>query len=83
MRNAQDLKDRLLAALALSPVLRLDGSEIQNVATPGVQVLLAAARSAESEGGKVILTKTSSALEEAFRDLGLTQAYTQWRSAHA
>jgi anti-anti-sigma regulatory factor len=83
MRNAQELKDRLLAALELNPVLQLDGSGTTHVATPGVQILLAAAQSAKSKGGNLVLIEPSSALEEAFHDLGLTHAYSEWRAANA
>ena len=73
LANAEDWKDRLLAALTLNPVLKLDGSETTHVTTPGVQILLAAAQSAKSKGGTIILMTPSPALEEAFGDLGLEE----------
>ena len=81
--NAQDWKERLLAALSLNPVLRLDGAEMQNITTPGVQMLLAADRSATSRGGKLVLSNPSAALEAAFEDLGLAGKLQEWRDAHA
>jgi anti-anti-sigma regulatory factor len=83
MRSAQDLKDRLAAALASNPVLRLDGSETTHVATPGVQLLLAASQTAKSDGGKIVLTNGSAALEAAFQDLGLGNELAEWGTAHA
>jgi len=73
MRNAQGLKDTLMAALESNPVLR----------TPGVQVLLAASQLAQSDGGRLILANPSSALEAAFRDLGLSQKLKDWGAADA
>ena len=81
--NAQDWKERLIAALTLNPVLKLDGSETMHVTTPGIQLLLAAALSAKSKGGKLVLMNPSSALEAAFDELGLAQTLGEWRAAHA
>jgi anti-anti-sigma regulatory factor len=81
--NAQDWKERLIAALTLNPVLELDGSETMHVTTPGIQILLAAAQSAKSKGGTMVLMNPSSALEAAFDDLGLTHTLQGWREAHA
>ncbi len=81
--NAQDWKERLIAALTLNPVLKLDGSEAAHVTTPGIQILLAAAQSAKSKGGKIVLMNPSSALEAAFADLGLAHTLGEWRVAHA
>jgi anti-anti-sigma regulatory factor len=83
MRSVQDLKDRLAAALASNPVLRLDGAQTTHVATPGVQLLLAASRTAKSEGGRIVLTNGSAALEAAFQDLGLANELAEWGTAHA
>jgi len=81
--TAQGLKESLLSALAMSPAVRLDGSETRHVATPGVQVLLAASQSAKSTGGRIVLTASSPALETALADLGLTETFTEWTAAHA
>ena len=81
--NANDWKERLLAALTLNPVLKLDGSETNHATTPGIQILLAAAQSAKSKGGKIVLTNPSPALEAAFGDLGLASTLCEWRPAHA
>lgn len=83
LANAQDWKERLIAALTLTPILNLDGSETTHVTTPGIQILLAAAQSAKSKGGKIVLINPSSALEAAFDDLGLTHTLQEWREAHA
>ncbi len=81
--NAQDWKERLIAALTLNPVLKLDGSETTHVATPGIQILLAAAQSAKEKGGRVVLMNPSSALEAAFEDLGLAHVLGEWSTHHA
>jgi anti-anti-sigma regulatory factor len=80
--NAQDLQESLTAALEQSPVLRLNGSKTQQVSTPGVQVLLAAALSAESGGGRLVLNSPSQALQEAFDSLGLPGKLQEWSAAN-
>ncbi len=81
--NAQELQESLAAALERSPVLRLNGSKTQQVSTPGVQVLLAAALSAEAGGGRLVLNSPSQALQEAFANLGLPDKLQEWRAANA
>ena len=81
--NAQDWKERLLAALTLNPVLKLDGAGTAHVTTPGVQILLSAHQSAQAKGGKLVLLNPSPALEAAFNDLGLAGKLGEWRAAHA
>jgi anti-anti-sigma regulatory factor len=83
MVSAQDWRERLMAALTLNPVLKLDGSETTHVATPGIQILLAASQSAKSKGGKVVLMNPSSALEAAFEELGLAHVLSDWGPHHA
>ena len=80
--NAQELQDSLAGALERSPVLRLNGSKINQVSTPGVQVLLAASQSALAGGGKLILASPSPALQEAFESLGLPNQLSEWRAAN-
>lgn len=83
MRNAQDLRDSLMAALEQGPVLRLNGSKIQQVFTPGVQVLLAASKTALAEGGQLLLANPSPALQTAFCDLGLSDQLNAWGAVDA
>ncbi len=83
MRSAQDLKDQLTAALASDSMLRLDASQTTHVATPGVQLLLAASQSAKSGGGRIVLTRSSEALDAAFQELGLASELAEWGTAHA
>ena len=83
MGTAQALKESLFSALAMSPTLRLDGSKTRHVTTPGIQVLLAAAQSAKSRGGKIVLIGASPVLVAALADLGLTVTFTEWTAAHA
>ncbi len=80
--NAQELQESLAAALERSPVLRLNGSKTQQVSTPGVQVLLAAAQSAEAGGGRLVLGSPSQALQEAFGSLGLPDKLNEWSAAN-
>jgi len=81
MSNAQELKDRLMAALERTSMLRLNGSKTRQVATPGIQILLAASQSANSAGGRFILVSPSPALKTAFEALGLSHKLNDWRAA--
>jgi anti-anti-sigma factor len=80
--NAQELHDTFVAAIEQSPVLRLNGSKVQQASTPGVQVLLSAAQSASAGGGRLHLSNPSPALLEAFSSLGLSSVLSEWRAAN-
>jgi chemotaxis protein CheX len=60
------LRDRLQDGALL-----LDGSAVERISTPCLQVLAAAAASAERCGAEFRLVRTSSALSVAIADLGL------------
>lgn len=55
-------------------VLELDGSGVERVSTPCLQVLAAAAASAREKGVAFLLRGASAPLSEAILDLGLVAA---------
>ncbi len=57
----------------------LDGSAVERVTTPGMQMLLSLARAAEDSQKKVQLMEPSAALCEALTDIGLGSMMEEWR----
>jgi anti-anti-sigma regulatory factor len=82
MRAAQGLKDLLLDAVAMSRNIVVDGSAVERASTPAVQVLLSAAASLSTGGGRLSVSAPSEPLQSAFRDLGLSDAFQQLAGAH-
>ena len=83
MLCAEQLKTKLCDALVDSSAIRLDAADVTRVSSSCVQVLLAAARSAESDGGRLDLLNAPSVLTEAFQDLGLQNEIQDWSAADA
>lgn len=63
--------DDLKAAVAGSTDVTVDGSAVERCGTPGIQILLAAARSARANGHTLHLTAASEPLKATFHTLGL------------
>ncbi|SFI11709.1 STAS domain-containing protein [Albimonas pacifica] len=68
--ETQELLDWLLAAPAGAP-LTLDASEVDNISTPYVLAIVAAARARAEAGSPAVVTSPSPAFVDAFSDLGL------------
>lgn len=51
----------------------VSGEQVEKAGTAGVQILLAARRHLERQGGDMILVKPSQALTESLRELGLEE----------
>lgn len=71
--DAAALKRYLETAMAKNRDLAIDSGAVTALTTAGVQVLLAAAASAEAKHLQLTLTAKSPALSEAFVDLGLAE----------
>lgn len=71
---ADRLHHSLLERIATERPLSVDGSEVERVSTPCVQLLVAAAASARAHGLPFRISGASQVLTEAVRDLGLTRA---------
>jgi anti-anti-sigma regulatory factor len=72
---AEPLHRALLAWPAGTPLI-LHGGAVEQVSTPCLQVLLAAALAARAQDRRFELRDSSGALRSAIEDLGLTQAMT-------
>lgn len=70
------LRDSLIARNAV----RVDGAAVERISTPCIQLLVAAALNARSEGLVFELASPSSALNEALADLGVAQFLTPTES---
>jgi anti-anti-sigma regulatory factor len=67
------LQDKLHSA---RPIL-LDGSRVERISTPCLQILVAASKSAQARGVSFELRSPSKVLLDALADLGLEQALTR------
>jgi chemotaxis protein CheX len=67
----QQLQAKVLSA---EPIL-LDGSRVERISTPCIQILVAALKSAEARGTPFRLSNPSQVLAEALVDLGLQQVF--------
>lgn len=65
------LHSTILEHITSASSLELDGSAVERVSTPGVQLLLCAAQSMQSQGHTVRLHRPSQTLSHAIDDLGL------------
>jgi anti-anti-sigma regulatory factor len=72
------LKEDLLAAAALNGDLSLDGSQVERVGTPAMQLLLAAASAFSADNRRFMLRSPSEPLVSALADLGLSAELRQW-----
>ena len=75
-----ELRDTLQEVLAMEQGdVALNGRAVERASTPCVQIMLAAARSAQERGIAFYWSEPSQILERAFADLGLSDAYQSWR----
>ena len=75
--RAQDLHATMIARVKGGAVV-VDASAVERVSTPCIQVLLAAARSAEQVGTSFRISNASEALVAALADLGLSEEFKNW-----
>ncbi|WP_346891986.1 STAS domain-containing protein [uncultured Roseibium sp.] len=77
---APSLKEGLIEVGSETDQITVDGSKVERVSTPGVQVLAAAARDFAAEGRSFQLRDASQSLVFAFEDLGLAEDLKRWSS---
>lgn len=76
-RAVEPLRDSLLASLDRADVV-LEASGVQRVGTIGLQLLIAAAGSAQRHGRRMVIENASPALREAIDCVGLTSRFADW-----
>jgi len=79
LTQAQGLRDGL-AALMADGSLVLDAGAVERMSTPCIQVLLAAARTADAAHIRFSITNPSPAFRTALADLGLQADFSSWMS---
>ena len=75
---ATTLKDELLDLAAISNGLIVNAADVEVVATPCVQVLVAAGQTVEERGQKFSIDETPPIMLSAFKDLGLASVLERW-----
>ena len=75
--KAQELRGHMVDRLNGGAVV-VDASAVDRVSTPCIQVLLAAARSADRAGTSFRIANASEALRAALIDLGLQAEFGNW-----
>lgn len=78
LSSVHEVCSRIIAACTESDSLVLVASEVERIGTPGVQLLLAAAREISDRGGALLLKGPSEAVCTAFEDLGLSDDLKRW-----
>jgi anti-anti-sigma regulatory factor len=77
LAQATSLRD-VMATLLRGDAVILDAGAVERMSTPCAQVLLAAARAAESAGLRFTISNASAAFQTAFADLGLQSEFDEW-----
>ena len=75
---AQPLHEQLLTALETDDQLIVDGTDVELMTTPCLQVLLSAGQACEGSGQPFSIANPSEAIIIAFNDLGLTTYLERW-----
>jgi chemotaxis protein CheX len=78
---AEALKNDLLELLHKEGPLDVNASEVERVATPCIEVLVAAAAAFKDSGREFQISQPSSSLCDAFEALGLADRLEMWRAS--
>jgi chemotaxis protein CheX len=76
-----NLKEELLGAIASTGGVVLEGSDVERVGTPAIQLVLAASKEFSASGRRFALQAPSEALALAFDELGLSAEAREWSAA--
>jgi len=74
-----DLKEALLYARSMNKKLVLDGSEVDQLSTPAIQLVIAVEQSLTADGIEAVLLNPSAEFASAFDDLGLFSSLMKWK----
>lgn len=75
---AAPLADAMRHALSLGKPVRVFADQVERLSSAPVQTLLAAAKQAQAQGGKLIIVKPSEVFVETCDDLGLSGWLKEW-----
>lgn len=73
--GAPQLKDELLACLAVGGEVEVDGSLVERASSAGIQLLVALKMQADEEKRDVLIMDASSSLKEDLKSLGLIKFF--------
>ena len=62
--------------------LIIDASHTEILTTPGIQLLIAIAKSVQNAGGKLVISNPREPFKQSFAALGLGSRLTQWEVAN-
>jgi len=81
--SVADLKKGLSSLLESSPLdnFELDGSEVEKITTPCIQLLISFDKAAVEAGKKVSLKAPSEVMQRALSDIGLQNKLDEWSNA--
>jgi chemotaxis protein CheX len=80
IRAAVALREGLQKALKRGKPVIVDAAQVDRLSTPCIQVLLAAGKTAEGSGCRIVLAQASDAFVAAFSDLGLFANLMSWQA---
>ena len=75
---AADLKEAVLEMVVAGSNVTIQSDAVEQVTTPGIQVLMATAAYIEEQKANLTLIKPSDALVDGFSDLGLFSQLMAW-----
>jgi len=78
---AESLKNDLLALLQKDGNLLINGAEVERVATPCIEVLVAAATAFDESGRSFKMAEPSPPLCDSFEAVGLADRIELWRAS--
>lgn len=78
---ATSLKEEFLGVVEVANGLEVDADDVETIATPCVQILVAAGKVLEAREQSFTINKSSEVLQGAFEDLGLAAEYERWSEA--
>lgn len=79
IKNVEAFLSSVRDAMANSNDIELDCSKVERMTTPGIQVILSAAKTAVEKGGKITLKDPSENMTVIFNDLGLSEQLQEWK----
>ena len=72
------LRTRLVEAIEKTGKLALDGSKVERITTPCIQLFIAADQELSQNGEGLKLLQASDAMVSALKDMGLEETYQRW-----
>ena len=76
--SSEALRDNVLDTMASGLTLKLDSKDVEQITTPGIQMLLAIAECASRKEVAFKMANPSEALIEGFKDSGLFSELMLW-----